>query len=459
MKQNSAFRVRATMSGLMMCLFLSALDNSIVATAMPNIISRLNGMRFYSLPFTSYLLFSTVVIPVAGKMSDVIGRKTVVLWGILFFIFASILCGMSANMLMLIIMRGFQGAFGGILASSAFIITSELFPPKLRGKYIGILASMHGLASLLGPVAGGIITEYLSWHWIFYMNIPIGCVAFFLIRRNLPLLKHPENKSGIDVKGILLFLTGIFPLLICFAEGGKLLPWNSPVLFLMLIISFFLLFLFIKVERISEKPLLPAGLLQNRIFRQSAIGASMAYIALFGLIIYVPYLTQIVMKKGAALSGIIMVPMSMSMVLGGTMGGGLISKFHNYRGLGAINMLLAICGISVLYFMGENISVDMLIFGIVITGLGIGMNFPVINLAPQSVFPQSQLGIVISSLEFFQIIGGVISTSVVGNIIYQSPRGVLLICLSALCIGLFNMLQLNNNQIRRGMERNSLVCS
>ncbi len=451
--KTSVKSIPATMSGLMLCLFLSALDNSIVATAMPKIIADLHGMRHYSLPFTSYLLFSTVIIPIAGKLSDVLGRKIVVLWGVILFMLTSVLCGFSFNMPMLIIMRGLQGACGGVLASSAFIIASELFPPKQRGKYIGILASMHGLASLLGPVTGGVITDYLSWHWIFYINIPLGLIAFFLVRQNIPLLVHPENSAGLDIKGILLFLSGIFPLLFCFAEGGKLLSWNSPVLLFILIISGTFLYLFIKTERNSSIPLLPTGLLQSHIFRQSAIGAAMAYIALFGMILYIPFLLQVVMKKGAAYSGMIMLPMSLSMVFGGMIGGMLISKFHNYRMSGVVNMLLAMIGMGILLFFGTEISIGTLVIGIIITGLGIGMNFPVVNLAPQAIFPQSKLGIVISTIEFFQVMGGVISTSIMGNMLYHLLNRILLSCIFALFIGLISMLKFNNSEIREGLNR------
>lgn len=444
--------IPATMAGLMLSLLLSALDNSIVSTAMPKIITDLNGLQHYSLPFTSYLLFSTVVIPIAGKLSDVFGRKIVVLWGLILFLITSALCGLSANMGMLIVFRGLQGACGGILASSAFIITSEIFPPKERGKYIGILASMHGLASLLGPVTGGLITDYISWHWIFYINIPIGLCAFFLLQKNIPLLVHPENKKRMDMKGILIFLCAVFPFLFCFTEGGNLLPWKSPVTIALFLFSAIMLIVFLRMERKSESPLLPVGLLKSNVFKKSAFGAAMAYVALFGLILYVPYLMQIVLKKGAAVSGMVMLPMSLSMVLGGVVGGALVSKLQRYRIPGAVNFLVAITGMVILLVFVNQISMFMLVVGILLTGLGIGMNFPVINIAPQAVFPQSQLGIVVSTLEFFQIMGGVISTSIAGNLIHTSLSGVIIFCIAALILGLITMLMLNDKIIREGFS-------
>ena len=455
-KQTENIPVRSiplAMAGLMLSLLLSALDNSIVSTSMPKIIADLNGMQHYSLPFTAYLLFSTVVIPIAGKLSDVFGRKVILQWGIFCFLLTSALCGLSVSMGMLIVFRGLQGACGGILASSAFIITSEIFPPKSRGKYIGLLASMHGLASLLGPVTGGLITDCISWHWIFYINIPIGIVAWLILRKNIPSLEHADTPKRLDVKGLLVFLCAVFPFLFCFAEGGHLLPWFSLVTAFLFIFSAAMLLVFRQMERKSESPLLPVGLLNNPVFRKSAVGASMAYVAMFGLIIYVPFLMQIVLGKSAAFCGMVMLPMSLSMVSGGMIGGMVVSKTQKYRFQGAFNFLLAMIGMGLVLFGGSQIPVPLLVVAIFITGLGIGMNFPVINIAPQSVFPQSQLGIVISTLEFFQIMGGVISTSVSGNLIRSSLSLVPVVALGALLIGLITMLLLNDQEIREGFAR------
>jgi EmrB/QacA subfamily drug resistance transporter len=442
------------MTGLMLCLFLSALDYSIVATAMPQIISNLGGMQYYSLPFTSFLLFSTVVIPIAGKMSDIYGRKPVVLWGIVLFIITSAMCGLSGNMLMLVIARGLQGACSGVLGVSSFIIVAEIFPPQERGKYIGILASMHGLASLSGPVAGGLITDYLSWHWIFFINIPIGIVAWFLLKQNIPLLRHPENASKLDIKGIALFLAGIFPFLFCFSESGRMLSFTSPMTLGLLLVAVGFIILFVVAERKSKSPLLSIEMLSNKHFRNSVVGASLAYVALFGIVIYVPYLLQIIWKKGAAFSGMTMLPMSLSMVIGGIVGGALVSKFQRYRLSGIVNLAIAFMGMSILLIFGQTIHLWVLVTGIFITGLGIGMNFPVINMVPQSVFPQSKLGTVMSAIEFFQIMGGVVSSAIMGNMLQSQPQGIIVLCLGALLIGVFCMTQFTDKEIREGFEKN-----
>jgi EmrB/QacA subfamily drug resistance transporter len=446
--QISVKNIPVTMAGLMLCLFLSALDNSIVGTAMPRIIESLHGLHHYSLPFTSYLLFSTLVIPISGKLSDVYGRKIVVLWGIGLFMLSSVLCGLSVNMLMLILFRGLQGASGGVLASSAFIICAELFPPQQRGKYLGMLVAMHGLASLIGPVTGGLITDYLSWHWIFYINIPIGFCSFFILRKQLPVFKHPDSCKEVDYKGIALFVSALFPFLFCFAEGGKLLPWSSPITIGLMIVSLLMLIGFARAERISHSPLIPIEMLKNDVFKTAAFAAAMGYVALFGLILYIPFLLQIIQHKGAAFAGMIMLPMSLSMVVGGMSGGYITSKWMRFRKSGIINFSLAIIGFFPLLIAGNSIPAPLLVIGIVFTGLGIGLNFPLINMAPQAFFSPSQMGILVSSLEFFQIMGGVISTSVLGNLLHVSTQWLIALCMIALFLGGIVMSRLNENDIR-----------
>ena len=446
--QISVRNIPATMAGLMLCLFLSALDNSIVGTAMPKIIADLQGLRHYSLPFTSYLLFSTVVIPIAGKLSDVLGRKVVALWGIGLFMLTSSLCGLAVNMPMLTLFRGLQGACGGVLASSAFIICAELFPPQKRGKYIGMLVAMHGLASMLGPVTGGIVTDYLSWHWIFYINIPVGMLSFLLLKRQLPLIKHPGSSNEVDFNGITLFLLALFPFLLCFAEGGKLLPWTSPVTISLLLFSLLMLIGFIKVERYSKSPLLPVEMLRNRVFRRASFSAAMGYVTLFGIILYVPYLLQIVQHKGATYSGMVMLPMSLAIVAGGMSGGFIASKWMRFRLQAIVNFSISIAGLIPLLVYGQNIPMGMLVLGILLTGLGVGLNFPTMNMAPQAFFPAAQMGVLISSLEFFQIMGGVISTSVLGNLLHVSTMWLIILCMAALVCGIVAMAGVNEKEIR-----------
>jgi EmrB/QacA subfamily drug resistance transporter len=447
------FNVVPTMAGIMICLFLAALDNSIVATAMPKIIKSLGGAEYYSLPFTAYLLFSTVIIPIGGKLSDLYGRKKVLIFSVVSFILMSALCGLSQNMFMLVLFRGLQGASGGVVMSSTFIVTSSIFPPKDRGKYIGILASMHGLASLLGPIAGGVITDLISWHWVFYINLPIGFAAIYLVKKHLPLMKQNDSEK-LDYKTILFFLFAIVPMLICISEGGKSLAWDSIYFIGLSSIAVLMLVVFILNERKSKSPLLPKGMLKEPVFKKSAIGAASAYVAMFGLILYIPYLLQYINNESASFSGMMMIPMSFAIIIGGMVGGKLISTTEKFKLQGFLNLFISSIGMSILFFQGITISYPILIIGIVITGFGIGMNFPVVNIAPQAVFDKKQLGIVISTLEFFQVMGGVIATAVFGNMLGQSMTSIILISIFALLIGAFTLASLNQKRIKEGFEIN-----
>ncbi|MCT4614201.1 MAG: MFS transporter [Marinifilaceae bacterium] len=445
------FNLKGVMAGLMISLFLSALDNSIVATAIPKIIKSLGGMKYYSLPFTSYLLLSTVLIPIGGKLSDIYGRKKIMTISIIAFIISSVLCGLSQNMIMLIAFRGLQGASGGVVASSTFIICSSIFPPRQRSKYIGIMASVHGLASILGPVIGGLLTDYLSWHWIFFINLPIGIVAVYFIKRYIPILEKSKNEE-LDYKSIIYFLLAIVPILICLTELNKSIPFGSIIFISIVIFSTIFLILFIANEKKSISPLLPKSMLKESVFLKSSFTAACAYGALFGMIIYIPYLLQTINKETASFSGAMMIPMSLAIVFGGMIGGKLISKNLKFRKQGALNLIISSIGMFILFIYGLSINYYVLAIGIILSSFGIGMNFPTVNIAPQSVFDKSKLGIVISSLEFIQIMGGVIASSIYGNMLGNSSEYILLISFFLLLIGAVSIFSLDEKRIQEGFK-------
>src|SRR5208337_2200469 len=253
-------RIWLIMSGVMLSLLLAALDNTIVGTAMPKIIHDLHGMAHYAWPFTSYMLFSTSIIPISGKLADIYGRKRIDLIGLVIFLSASALCGLSASMTQLILFRGLQGIGGGTLISNAFIIVGEIFPPKKRGKYVGLVSAMFGVASVLGPTVGGWITDSLSWRWVFYVNLPIGFVAFFILFIVLPPLKRHEGNRQLDPLGIVTFLLAVFPLLLGFSEGGKEYPWLSLPIIAAFVLSAVMFTAFIYSQTKSREPLLSLAL-------------------------------------------------------------------------------------------------------------------------------------------------------------------------------------------------------
>ncbi len=213
------------LAGLMASLLLSALDSTIVGTAMKKIVNDLQGMEYYAWPFTIYMLCSTVITPISGGLADVFGRKPVFVTGIMVFLLGSALSGTSQNMMQLIIFRGIQGIGGGVLITSVFTVVADLFPPNKRGKYMGIITSMYGLASIIGPLLGGLITDNLGWRWIFYINVPIGILAVSIIAVVMPNFKAEGQRKPIDYPGTIAIILALVPMLLAFAWAGNTYSW------------------------------------------------------------------------------------------------------------------------------------------------------------------------------------------------------------------------------------------
>ncbi len=259
-------RLVLVIAALMASLLLSALDSTIVSTAMKTIVNELEGMDLYAWPFTIYMLCSTVIIPISGGFADIFGRKPVFLFGIFTFLLGSAFCGLSPNMLWLILFRGVQGFGGGIITTSVFTIVADLFPPTLRGKYMGIVTSMFGLSSIIGPLIGGLVTDYLNWRWIFYLNIPIGVCAIIMILLVMPNFK-PEGdiiRKRIDYAGALLIALTFVPLLLALSLAGTAFSWGSPVIILLFLCSAAMLCVFVLVELKSDNPIIPMTFFRDR---------------------------------------------------------------------------------------------------------------------------------------------------------------------------------------------------
>ncbi|HOF34569.1 MAG TPA: MDR family MFS transporter, partial [Spirochaetota bacterium] len=398
------------MAGAMLTLLLAALDNTIVSTAMPKIIKDLNGIEHYSWPFTSYLLFSTVILPISGKLADIYGRKRITISGIIFFIVASALCGLSSNMIMLSVFRGLQGIGGGICVSSAFVIVAEIFPPRERGKYMGILASMFAVASILGPGAGGFIADKLSWHWIFYINIPLGILAFFLIHCNLHPLRHHEEKRRIDYPGVGAFILFVAPFLFAVTEAGKRPVYSFDILalFALSIIAFAV---FISIENKSKEPLLSLHFFREKVFASSVISSSLGNMAIFGAAIFLPLYLQSAKGKSATESGMIMMPMMVLMILSSNISGRILTHRYLFKFLASIGLFIAFVGMLCIGLFGAKAGINYIILFSGFAGFGIGLTFPVYNAAPQSLFSLKQVGLVTSLLQFFRNMGGAVGSA------------------------------------------------
>lgn len=418
-------RVMLILSGIMMGVLMSSLDTTIVGTAMPKIIQDLKGMEHYSWPFTAYMLLSTLSVPIFGKLADIFGRKLIYQIGIFTFLAASILCGLSQNMIQLILFRGLQGIGGGILVSNAFAIVGEIFPPRERGKYTGLVASMFGLSSLLGPSVGGLITDALNWRWVFYVNVPIALIALSIVGFALPgAIEHKEKRS-VDFAGIGALIAAFAPMLLAFSWAGKTFPWLSPQILGMLIFSLVMLVFFAMVEKGAKEPIIPLSLFKKRVFNVSVAAAFLSNAAMFGAIIFIPLYVQGVKGYSPAASGLITTPMMLTFTVFSILAGQLISKTGKYKTLSIAGFLVAILGMGLLAFLGVGSPNWFLMLGMVTLGAGLGINMPIYNLTVQSAFPVRQVGMTTAAVQFFRNIGGTIGSAVLGSVLMSSMgRGI-----------------------------------
>ena len=287
MKKTDNTSTTLILIGVMVSLLLAALDSTVVSTAMKPIIEDLGGMAYYAWPFTAYMLCSTMATLICGGIADIYGHKPLFMSGIIAFSLFSMLCGISQNIFQLIAFRGLQGIGGGLIAASVFTVIADVFPPQKRGKYMGIVSSMYGLASVIGPLAGGFFSDHLGWRWIFYMNLPIGIAAAVLIGIALPGIKN--NRKSLDVLGIFLLAMGVIPLLLVLSLAGKEIGWFSLHMNLALLFSVLVLIGFGFHEKRAMNPIIPLSFLTNRAISFSFATAFLAQFVMLAAIVYLPY--------------------------------------------------------------------------------------------------------------------------------------------------------------------------
>jgi len=423
-------------AGLMLSLFVAAMDGSVVATAMPTIARELHSGSGYALPFVAYLLLSATALPIAGRLSDLLGRRRTMLIGLAGFLLASLLCGLSPSIAWLSAFRALQGAFGGVVASGTFVVTLGIFPPRERGRRIGMLASMYSLAAMVGPVLGGTLLRLGGWRWIFFLNAPLLIAAFALLARFLPALRPERGPSkGLDPLCVLLFLLAALPLLGTLVGSGSLVPWGIPVAALL---SSGILFaaLFAWREHRSAAPLLPRALLSAPAFRRSAIMAMSAHATLYALLLFVPYLLQVRRGWEPARAGLLLCILALAMTAGSLTGGAVAGRRREVRTIGGLGFLVALVGATLLCLGGLSIPAPFLALALLICGIGIGAVLPVLNMAAQSQVPREHLGSLVSSLEFLQILAGTAVTALGGHMLGRHLELVPVMGLASLGLGL-----------------------
>ncbi|HEY2939445.1 MAG TPA: MDR family MFS transporter [Gaiellaceae bacterium] len=411
-------RILAIYSGLMVTLLLAALDQTIVATALPKVVSELGGITQYSWVFTAYMLGSTVTVPLYGKLGDAHGRKPLFIVAISIFLVGSALCGTAQNMVELVVFRAIQGVGAGGLFPLTLAMVGMIVPPRDRGRYQGLIGSVFAAASIAGPLIGGFIVDNASWRWIFYVNLPVGGLALVVVLLTMPRRTYKQEHS-IDWLGSAILGLGTTALLLGLVWGGRDHPWLSGQVIGALFAAAVLLVAFGLVERRVPEPILPFDLLRNRTVASSV--ACMAFVgaAMFGTISFVPLFVQGVIGTSATSSGVVLTPLLLGAVVTSFLSGQIVSRTGRYRPNTLVGPLVLGAGELLLWRMTVNATNAEAARNMVIAGIGLGMMMQIFVLSVQNSVPRRQMGSATALTQFSRSIGSTLGVTLMGVIVNQ----------------------------------------
>ena len=414
---------RLIMTGLFSGLFLAALDQTIVATALPTIIKDLQGIQLYGWVAAIYLLSSTVSLPVFGRMVELYDSKKILLWAIAIFLAGSILSGISNSMVFLIGARGIQGIGAGGLFSITLAVVGIIFTPRERGKYQGYFGAVFGISSILGPLLGGFLTDTLSWHWVFFINVPIGIGSLFFIFRYMPSLK-PEKTGNLDIRGAILMILWTTPLLLALSWAGNRFAWVSIEILSLFGFSALTLLLFIILELRSSEPLFDFRLLSNTTIRRTSLALLFFGAVFISTILFLPlYLVRV---KGISntRSGLALLPLTLGVVIASTLSGRLVSYIGRYKPVLVIsNSWLLIWLLVFSIYLSPTASLTWIYTAMFLIGLGMGPAMPLFTVAVQNAVTRERIGTASSASQFFRQIGSSIGAAIMGGVLAANLKG------------------------------------
>ena len=404
-------------AGLMLALFLVALDQTVVGTAMPQIIADLDGFERYAWVTTAYLLASTAMIPVIGKLGDVYGRKWFIVGGVVVFLVGSALCGAAWGMTELIIFRGIQGLGAGMIFANIFTSVADIFPdPARRAKFQGLFFGVFALSSVVGPTLGGWITDNLDWRWVFYINIPLGIISLFA----LPIVLRQSATRRIvkiDYPGAATITASVVALLLALSWVGEGYDWSAERVVYGFIVSAVLLAVFIPIELRSVEPIIPLSLFKSRTFTSAALLMFLVGVGMFGIILYTPLFVQGVLGESATNSGTVLTPLVFAMTAVGIIGGQIIARVKLVKPFTIFGTAMMTFGVYLLTTLDTGSTTGTVAIYLTVTGLGLGLIMPTATLAVQTIVGRELLGVATAATQFIRSLGSTVGTAVVGSLI------------------------------------------
>lgn len=400
-------------AALLLVMLLSALDQTIVSTALPTIVGELGGLDQLSWVVTAYLLSSTVVLPLYGKLGDLYGRKIVLQAAIGLFLAGSALCGVAQDMTQLIVLRALQGLGGGGLMVVTMAAIGDLVPPDRRARYQGMFGGVYGLATIIGPLLGGFLVEHLSWRWIFTINLPLGLLALAVI--GIAFRPHTAHvKHRIDYMGAAFLATALTCVILFTSEGGSLLPWSSPQLWMTLVLGLVAIGGFIYEERLAAEPIMPLGLFRQRTFVLMSLIGFVVGIALFGSVTFIPLYLQVVKGSTPSQAGMQLLPMMGGMLAMSVASGRLISRLGTYRPFPIAGTAIGGIAMALLSTLSLDTPLHTMYAYMALLGIGLGMVMPVLTLAVQNTVEFRHMGVATSGATLFRSIGGSLGVAAFG---------------------------------------------
>lgn len=396
-------------------LLFAALNMTIVGTALPKILNKIGGLDYFDWVFTIYMLTSSITAILVGKLSDIFGRKIFILAGILIFGIGSLLSGFSENIFQLIIFRGIQGFGGGMCMSISFATVGDLFSPRERGKWQGLLGATFGLAALIGPTLGGILVDNYNWSWVFWVFLPFGVVAFICILLLYPNAERREKES-IDYFGSLVLTLSIVALLLGFSWANTEYAWGSIQIIGLFSIFAISLALFIWIEMKVKSPVMPLHLFRNSVFTLSNVIAFLLGIGMFSVIMYTPFFVQGVLGRSATVSGLVELALTIGLVISSSVSGILISKTGKYKMIAIIGLVTMTVGLFLMSQLSADSTLVHVIINLFVTGVGLGITFPVFNLTVQNAVKHKYLGVATATSQLSRELGGTVGVAVMGSI-------------------------------------------